>query len=77
MKHSKKICQVYWFPLYKVATSFLRLFNYNSFKENPGKFQFLILGKSLWPKDCLAIQSIDFKAIVNLFSYEKSDLFSM
>ena len=39
----------------------LRWFSLNSLKANPGKFQFMIFGKSIWPKDCLAIESIGVK----------------
>ena len=39
----------------------LRWFNLNSLKANPEKFQFMILGKSLWPKYCLAIGPINVK----------------
>ena len=39
----------------------LRWFNLSSLKANPGKFQFMILGKSLWPKYCLTIGPISVK----------------
>ena len=40
---------------------FLRWFNLDSLKVNPGKFQFMMLGKSLWSKYCLTIGLIDVK----------------
>ena len=39
----------------------LRWFNLNSLKVNPGRFQFMILGKSLRPKYCLTIGRINVK----------------
>ena len=40
---------------------FLRWFNLDSLKVNPGKFQFMMLGKSLRSKYCLTIGLIDVK----------------
>ena len=40
---------------------FLRWINLDSLKVNPGKFQFMILGKFLWSKYCLTIGLIDVK----------------
>ena len=40
---------------------FGRWFNLDSPKVNPGKFQFMMLGKSLWSKYCLTIGLIDVK----------------
>ena len=42
---------------------FLRWFNSNSLKANPGKFQFMVLGKFLRPKYCLTIESINVKEL--------------
>ena len=39
----------------------LRWFNLNSLKVNPGKFQFMIFGKTLRPKHCLTIGPINIK----------------